>query len=49
MVSQYFCLLCLFLSILGTFSVLFILFSVLLTVRILNFLENIFEIKYAYL
>jgi hypothetical protein len=31
------------------FSVLFILFNVLLTIRILNFLGNVFEIKNAYL
>jgi len=44
-----FVLLCIFLFILDTFQVLFILFSVLLPVRILNLLGNMFEINIAYL
>jgi len=47
--SVIFVLLCIFLSIPGIFLVLFILFSVLLIVRILNLLGNVFEIKCAYL
>jgi hypothetical protein len=43
-ISAYIVLLCIFLSIPGTFSVLFILFSVLLTVRILNLLGNVLRL-----